>query len=148
MLDKIIHLENKKSLLFVLFSAILFLDQTVKFKIRQSGGFFVCNNGISFGIKITHLNFWLTLGFLFLLILFIFLLYKRKINPTASVGFTLLLAGSFSNIIDRFKLSCVMDYLSPVGNLFPSFNLADSFIFLGTLILFYQFLLFKNQKGD
>lgn len=61
----------------------------------------------------------------------------------------LILGGAFGNIIDRVRLGYVVDFIQ-VG-WFPIFNLADSFISIGAVLLMVQFLrdeLGQRQSGD
>lgn len=58
---------------------------------------------------------------------------KTTDNNQGSVFILLVLAGSFSNIIDRLRLGCVTDFIDL--KFWPVFNLADIFIVLGTVFL-------------
>lgn len=118
---------------------ILFLaDQILKYIIRHSGGFYICNTGISFGIKIP-----------FFLILFIIIAglvfwkpeWLRKTFQKEPFYATLLLLGAFSNILDRLTLGCVIDFID-IG-FWPVFNLADIFISVGGIMI-----LIKNLRED
>lgn len=113
--------------LFYLFSFI-FIDQLSKYLIRSRGGFYVCNSGIAFGIKISPILFWAIL----ILISFVFLYYsvKSEINfppkadqPRAEkfkienlkfeakIGVILILAGATANLIDRARFGCIVDFI-------------------------------------
>lgn len=110
------------------------LDQITKYLIRRNDGFYICNEGVAFGIKIPQI---LLIVFLVLFLLsgLTFLFIKRKSNFLANkmirFGLMLLLLGAVSNIIDRFKWGCVIDFID-IGILnFPLFNLADILITIG-----------------
>lgn len=61
-----------------------------------------------------------------------------------SIG--LILGGSIGNFIDRIRLGYVVDFISTniFGYEFAVFNLADSFIVVGTIILLIMVILFDN----
>jgi len=52
-----------------------------------------------------------------------------------ATGIALVLGGAIGNLIDRMSLGYVVDFISVYynGHYFPSFNLADSAITLGTI---------------
>lgn len=60
-------------------------------------------------------------------------------HPILPVALGLLIGGSASNLVDRVRLGHVTDFLD-LG-FWPAFNLADSFIVLGVLILLAALLL-------
>src|SRR5665647_1744496 len=82
---------------------VIILDQVLKYKIRLSGGFYVCNSDISFNLHVSFLFIWLVFTFLALFSLLIYLLFKEnsKIGRVAAIGLSLSLAGASSNILDR-----------------------------------------------
>ena len=117
----------------IVLSAVVLIDQFLKYKIRSSSGFFVCNMGISFGFEIKNILFLLILS-LFIILICYFMAIKKN-NLLFLCGMTFLLGGAFSNIVDRVRLGCVIDYIGPLFGFFPIFNLADIAIFLGVLII-------------
>ena len=54
-------------------------------------------------------------------------------HPVLPAAFGLLIGGSLSNLVDRIRLGHVTDFID--FKYWPAFNLADSFICLGVLIL-------------
>jgi signal peptidase II len=67
-------------------------------------------------------------------------------QPLARTGFSLILGGAASNLIDRIRLGVVVDFLDfYIGNLhWPAFNVADSAISIGIMIFLFN-LFFKNS---
>lgn len=123
---------------------LVIIDQVIKSKIRLNGGFYMCNKGISFGLLLPPLIFWLILA-IFLLLSFFYL--KHLLKSTLLAIFPLLaailiLSGAFSNIIDRLLFGCITDFITIRWLSFPFFNLADVFIFTGSCF----FLLHLCQK--
>ncbi|HAR99602.1 MAG: Lipoprotein signal peptidase [Candidatus Moranbacteria bacterium GW2011_GWC2_37_73] len=151
-------MQNKKpylkpffvlSLLFFGVGMIIFLDQLVKYKIRQIGGFYICNSGISFGLNLHPVLFWSFLS-LFILSTLFYLLYitqKGNLSTIQSLSFVLLIGGALSNGLDRAFFGCVIDFITILKPLFPLFNLADLFIFIGSFLLFVLVLLKKDSSS-
>ena len=127
---------------------IVIIDQFFKYKTRHSGGFYLCNNGISFGIPLSNIIFWLIIAFIFLFALFycVFLYKKRVFLYIELIGLSLFFGGVLSNLIDRLFFGCILDYIS-FFRPFPVFNLADVSIFLGSCFILF-FLLSKNEPGS
>ena len=59
------------------------------------------------------------------------------------LAFALILGGAVGNVIDRIRIGAVIDYLDfhAAGYHFPAFNLADSAITLGVILMLLQQLL-------
>ena len=130
-------------------SFIVAFDQFLKYKIRQDNGLFLCNRGISFGIQLSGIVFWLIIGiFSFIVLFFCVFLYKKRsvsrFSVSALLGLALFTGGVLSNLLDRFLVGCVLDYISFFKS-FPVFNLADVSIFLGSCFVLF-FLLSKNRS--
>jgi len=69
-------------------------------------------------------------------VLFIgWLLRLPRDTKILATGIALVLGGAIGNLIDRMSLGYVVDFISVYynGHYFPSFNLADSAITLGTI---------------
>lgn len=118
---------------------VVIADQFIKYKIRNFGGFYICNKGIAFGLALSPGVFWLILS-IFLVIIFIYfkyLLNNSLSKPLFFLVFVLILAGAVSNIIDRLLFGCVIDYIFTPYKYLPVFNVADIAIFVGGLLLFY-----------
>lgn len=119
----------------VLLAAIILIDQSSKYLIRHFGGFFVCNKSIAFGIKIPEPLFWIFWIAIISLIIYS-LLKKGAVKHALCLIF--ILAGAISNIIDRLTFGCVIDFIDL--KFWPVFNLADSFIVIGSFILLAKYL--------
>jgi signal peptidase II len=139
--------QNPLSTFLSVSGLVVATDQLIKYWIRQEGGFYVCNRGIAFDIRLSHLNFWLIVAVLFLSILWFYHpLYKKvAILSLFLFGLALFFGGAVSNIIDRLFLGCVLDYFTFLGPLFPAFNLGDLAISIGTSILLFK-LFFPKIK--
>lgn len=131
-----------------LLALIIISDQIFKHKFRQLGGFYVCNNGISFNMQIPFLFFWLTIGILGLSTYSIRRILKNK-HPlliSYEMGLFLIIGGAVSNYIDRLLGGCVIDYISIYPGILPAFNLADVSIFVGCCLVFLKTLPLAQLK--
>jgi lipoprotein signal peptidase len=125
---------------------IIALDQMFKYKIRHSGGFYICNSGISFGLVFLPEIFWLISGVFLILTVFYFkfLIEKALFQPFYLPVYIFILGGALSNVIDRLVFGCVIDFFSIGLKFFPYFNMADFAIFLGSCCLVYLIMI-KNR---
>ena len=110
----------------------------------------VTNRGISFGI---FSNFgesirWILIVFAISLSVILFIWLLR--TPMRHVAFALgmIISGAIGNVIDRVRLGAVVDFLDfhAFGWHWPAFNVADSAITIGVLILMYNSL--RIEKTD
>ena len=101
---------------------------------------FVINRGISFGmfhaegtVQFTIVS--IAIALITLLVAWIAAL--RWHEKKCIVGELLIITGSVSNILDRFLYNGVIDFISIYlnGFIWPLFNIADSCIILGTIIM-------------
>lgn len=106
--------------------------------------FFSCdlvfNRGISWGMFHSHndLVFWtLTFSIFVLMVIVSLYAFRRWIENYYVFGEVLVLAGSSSNMLDRFFYGGVIDFLVfSLGSWsWPAFNLADFFIVIGISIM-------------
>lgn len=132
-------LRIKNSYLFFVFIFLVSLDQLSKYLIRSQGGFYICNEGIAFGMKMPEIFFWI-----FWVAIFVFLI-KSIVGKDQIQNIkyqVLILAGAISNVIDRLYFGCVIDFIDL--KIWPVFNLADVFITFGAIFLLYSLL--KKEK--
>lgn len=123
---------------------IIVADQLSKFYVVKDllpsfGGFFdsvVCNPNIAWGIPIQG-TVLVLIWFVFALA-FIVLLKKTTWNMFLLVT----LGGALSNIIDRIRFGCVLDFIN--FGPFPTFNIADICITVGVVLFLLQG--FANSK--
>ena len=156
---------NRKSFYFLFILFFLIVDQLTKFIISRSiglnnslsviPGFFdlvhVRNKGAIFGIfsrsgsQLVHIL--LMLASLVALALVIYYFFKTAISEKLlKISLSLILAGALGNLIDRIFRGYVIDFLdfSIKGWHWPSFNVADSCISVGALLLIF-ILFFKRS---
>ena len=98
------------------------------------------NNGISFGMFQRYANGRFILSLVALTIIFILLLWLRKINKSGeSFAIGLVMGGALGNVIDRLRFGAVADFFDfhVAGYHWPAFNVADSAVCVGAFILCY-----------
>jgi signal peptidase II len=101
------------------------------------------NTGVSWSMLQTHSNFsfWLLLILLSILISTLIGYAQLRIkNGFFVLGEMLAIGGALSNLVDRFTYGAVLDFIDiyAAGYHFPTFNIADSCIFVGVCIMFIQ----------
>ena len=66
-----------------------------------------------------------------------------------AIGLALVLGGAIGNVIDRIVLGSVVDFIQVLiaGWPFPSFNVADSAITVGAVLLIIDALFFSGKAG-
>ena len=161
-------------ILCLVMATLIILDQLTKGAIQSNlywgqsipviDGFFsiayVRNTGAAFGFMANGPLLFRQIFFLLLPVLFcgwiFYLLIKTLKGPLyLSTAYALILAGATGNLIDRFALGYVVDFLlfywKDEANHFPAFNVADSCITIaaGLLIIdFFQQLKIKKAAEE
>jgi signal peptidase II len=108
----------------------------------------VWNYGISFGMLSGH-NQPLLLAFMAMAIsgvLFVWLSRVRATWVAAALG--LVIGGALANVIDRLRFGAVADFFDfhLLGYHWPAFNIADSCIFIGVVLLCIDSMLEAKKK--
>ena len=86
----------------------------------------------------------LLMTMLLTIFIIVYLWNERKGHPLIKYGLVFILSGAFGNLIDRIRDGGVVDFIS-VG-WWPAFNIADSAISIGILILIFT-LMFGEKLG-
>lgn len=96
------------------------------------------NTGAAFSI-LTGKRIFLIIISLLVIFLILFYIKRNKLNKISTLAFSLVLGGSLGNLIDRLLKGYVVDFLSFkfFNYNFPIFNLADSFITIGVILLLF-----------
>ena len=135
----------------VIVVAVLALDQATKFlashllTLAQSvplikGVFHITlvhNRGAAFGILKNQTPFFIFASLLAILLIIAHLKSARQ-QKREGVALGLILAGALGNLIDRISLGYVIDFLD--FRVWPVFNLADSAITIGAILLGWSIL--------
>jgi len=111
----------------------------------------VWNHGISFGMLSDHRMplFLIALALVIVVILTGWL--AKSCDRMSMIGTGLVIGGALGNVIDRMRFGAVADFLDfhIAGMHWPAFNVADSVIFIGVVVLCIQSIIApKNNEQD
>lgn len=123
-------MKTKTKLLF-LFVALFFINQVVKYFVSSS----ICNKNIAWNIPVAPAIFYLAW---FVIIAALIYIFVRTDNYWRKLFLVLILSGAFSNMIDRIRFGCVVDYIDL--KFWPVFNLGDVYITIGIVLLLFSFI--------
>ncbi len=137
---------------FLLVIAVLLVDQLAKLlvlKLRPSVALInnilyisaSQNTGAAFSLFTGYGSLLLWLG---LIIVGILIFYFDKMPTGSKWYFALMIGGAIGNIIDRIFRGSVVDFIAP--SFWPSFNIADSCITIGAILLIIFFIKEDIQK--
>ncbi len=115
----------------------------------------VYNPGAAFGMFAALPDFWrrLTLwsvSFVALLVVLRYMYNEAKDDLVSRYALSGILAGAFGNILDRYRMDRVIDFLDFYwGNYhWPAFNVADSMISIGVFTLVLRMFFAQNKKHE
>jgi signal peptidase II len=146
-------------MILIIVVIILSLDRITKFLVTKDlilnqpvpviKGIFnltlIHNRGAAFGI-LKNQTLFLTFTSLFAIILIYFNLRGNKHSKLSILSLSLILAGAIGNLIDRLFFGYVIDFLD--FQVWPVFNVADSSITIGAILLAWFILFEKNVSGN
>jgi signal peptidase II len=145
--------RGRLRLLLIVVALVVTLDQLSKLwidanrpQIQLLPGFldlvYVENTGAIFGLFHSHTEAFIGLGIAGVIVILVFLHYFPPATTLGVVSFALILGGAVGNLIDRIRLGYVIDFVSlHLRDLFrwPAFNVADTALTVGILVLIYYF---------
>ncbi|TML18453.1 MAG: signal peptidase II, partial [Actinobacteria bacterium] len=105
----------------------------------------VQNSGIAFGLFASATSLVILLTVAAVAWMLYFFARSGSRHPVLPVALGLVIGGSVSNLIDRVRLGHVTDFLDL--KFWPAFNLADSFIVVGVVILLLALVVTDHQSG-
>jgi len=78
------------------------------------------------------------------------LIVKNPGKRLFCAGLALVLGGALGNLIDRLRIGCVVDFLDfhAMGWHWPAFNVADSAITVGAVLLILDSFVSREKVGD
>jgi signal peptidase II len=91
------------------------------------------NSGIAFGLFASATPIVIALTSVAVVWMLVFFARSGSRHPILPVGLGLVVGGSVSNLVDRVRLGHVTDFLDV--RFWPAFNLADTFIVVGVVVL-------------
>ena len=111
----------------------------------------VWNDGISFGMLQGYGYFGrVTFIIVALIISLCIIVYSKRLNTIGFIGYNMIAGGAIGNIIDRVIHGKVIDFIDVHYKEYhwPTFNMADSFIFVGVLLFLYNELVVSRGKKN
>jgi signal peptidase II len=145
--------------LFLVASVVFAADQLTKHLVRARLGFgegwpsldwfvhfeHVTNTGAAFSILQNQGVFLIVTSLIGLGAIVLYFAYPPFHHPLLRVAFGMQLGGAIGNLLDRMRLGSVTDFIK--FRYYPTFNVADSCIVVGVLILAW-FLLFRGTDSQ
>lgn len=141
-----------KKIYFVFGILIIILDQIVKFLMIDKNIIiienvlkftFTKNYGMAFSIGNGLIS--IIISSVLIIVLLVFIIVKRN-EIKNFMPYILILSGGFSNLIDRIFRGYVIDYISVFK--FAIFNIADSFVVIGILMLVFIYIKTIFSKNE
>jgi signal peptidase II len=143
-------------MILIIVLTILSLDQLTKFLVTRNllynqslpiiKGIFhltlIHNRGAAFGILRNQVPLFIFTSIFAIALIFLNLKNNKK---SYIIALSLILAGALGNLIDRIFLGYVVDFLD--FRIWPVFNIADSAITIGAILLGYTILKICIQKS-
>lgn len=109
----------------------------------------VWNRGVSFGLlnRAGAAAPWLLIGLSLAIVALLLYWFRRERRPLPRLALWLVLAGALGNVVDRLRFGAVVDFLDfhVAGYHWPAFNVADSAIVVGALLLLADGFLFARR---
>lgn len=105
------------------------------------------NYGAAWGIFDGMTWLLIVLTVLFVAAIVTFDIFKKIDSPLYSVGIAFIVGGAVGNIVDRIAFGYVRDFIEFTFFKFPVFNMADSFLTVGVVLLLIKVIFFSRSKG-
>jgi len=112
---------------------------------------YVENRGAAFGMLQGQRVFFIVTTIILIAVLLYLILINKKVTNATKLTLSLVLSGAIGNFIDRFRLGYVIDFVDVrFGDFydFPVFNVADSCLVVGVIILIGLILFNKFEKSE
>jgi signal peptidase II len=130
---------------------ILELPQLTGFNPIEVTSFFnlvlVMNRGVSFGMFSEHDQPLILTGVAVVIICILLTWLWRNSSLAVALGIGSVIGGAIGNVIDRIRYGAVVDFLDfhIAGLHWPAFNVADSFVFIGVVVLCIYSMFFEKK---
>ena len=109
---------------------------------------YVENPGMAFGIQLGGQRFFTTFAVIATVVIIVYIFKARTEKYILRVSLALILGGAIGNLVDRFLYGKVVDFLEvSVGSFrWPIFNMADTAVTIGMIILVVLIIFDRNLK--
>lgn len=117
------------------------IDQVLEFN-------FVLNRGAAWGILENHRWIFITVSCITIVAILIYLFFSKSINNVYKISLALVVGGGIGNMIDRlfYEQGAVVDFIYFKLIDFPVFNIADSAVTIGAVMLISYIVIFEILK--
>ena len=108
------------------------------------------NKGAAFSILQNQRIFFLIITIVMLVFLALIYFKTKNISKMSRLSVAMIIGGAIGNFIDRFRLGYVIDFIDVrFGSFynFPIFNIADSFVVCGTILMVILILFNKFETS-
>ncbi|MED0714535.1 signal peptidase II [Aeribacillus sp. FSL K6-1121] len=155
-------MEERSVLKYLIALFVIALDQWTKWLIVKNmeigesieiiNGFLYItshrNKGAAWGILQNQMLFFYVITIIVVVAIIYYMQKYAKQNAMLGVALSLMLGGAIGNFIDRLFRKEVVDFIHTYifGYNFPIFNIADSSLTIGVILLFIYFLFFEEKK--
>lgn len=106
----------------------------------------VFNTGAAFGIFKGAAAFFIVAAVIAILAIAFYVMRRSSVDRLMSFALGLILGGAISNLVDRVRYGYVIDLLD--FRVWPVFNIADSCITIGTLILALKIIIASRKDQE
>lgn len=158
----LVRLKRREALLFIAAAAVLALDQISKAAVMRYlepqvpwnpieplrnivSLTYVTNTGAAFGLLPQLGNVYVVVALLVVAALLVFYRQLALSHWLAQVCLGLQLGGAVGNLVDRLRYGRVIDFID--FKVWPVFNVADSSIVIGVVILAWLFLRYNPEEA-
>ena len=107
------------------------------------------NDGAAWGMLSGKRLTLIIVAFIMLITLFVFNYFVKCKNSLYIVSFSFIVGGAIGNLVDRIWLGYVRDFIFlDFMPTFPTFNIADSFLCVGSALMVIYILFFSSKKEE
>ncbi|WP_312699588.1 signal peptidase II [Sedimentibacter sp.] len=109
------------------------------------------NRGAAFSILQNQRWFFIVVTIVMLIVLAYIFFRTKNINKLSRLSIAMIAGGAIGNFIDRLMLGYVIDFIDVrFGSFynFPIFNIADSFVVCGTILMIFLILFNKFETKE
>ena len=109
----------------------------------------ISNDGAAFGMLDDKRWVFMTISTVVILGMLVYLCVKHKTVPKLlGIAIALIVSGGIGNMIDRVCLGYVIDFIYFVPIDFPCFNVADSLVCIGCVLIFVAVLIYGDDDEE
>lgn len=109
----------------------------------------ISNDGAAFGMLDDKRWVFMTISTVVILGMLVYLCVKHKTVPKLlGIAIALIVSGGIGNMIDRVFLGYVIDFIYFVPIDFPCFNVADSLVCIGCVMMFVAVLIYGDDDEE